>query len=72
MKYKVVLYPSEEGISICVPALPGCWSEGDTEEEALNNIKDAIQEYLAAQDDRLREMEEQVESMKVREIEMQV
>ena len=35
MKYKVALHRSDEGISVSVPALPGCWSEGDTEEEAL-------------------------------------
>ncbi|NJM28576.1 MAG: type II toxin-antitoxin system HicB family antitoxin [Pseudanabaena sp. RU_4_16] len=57
MKYKVAIYRSEEGISVCVPALPGCWSEGDTEEEALLNIKDAIQEYLAALQDRLHDVE---------------
>ncbi len=54
MKYQVALYKSEEGISVSVPALPGCWSEGKTEEEALNNIQDAIQEYLAALQDRLQ------------------
>ncbi len=42
MKYKIALYRSEERISVSVPALPGCWSEGDTEEEALANIQDAI------------------------------
>jgi predicted RNase H-like HicB family nuclease len=57
MKYKVAIYRSEEGISVCVPALPGCWSEGDTEEEALLNIKDAIQEYLAVLQDRLHDVE---------------
>lgn len=54
MKYKVALHRSDEGISISVPALPGCWSEGDTEEEALANIRDAIHEYLAALEDRLQ------------------
>jgi predicted RNase H-like HicB family nuclease len=54
MKYQVALYKSEEGISVSVPALPGCWSEGKTEEEALENIQDAIQEYLAALQDRLQ------------------
>ena len=52
-RYQVIIYRSEEGVSIGVPALPGCWSEGDTEEEALVNVQDAIQEYLAALNDRL-------------------
>ena len=48
MRYKVKLYHTEEGYSACVPALPGCWSEGDTEAEALANIGDDVQDYLAA------------------------
>ena len=43
----MILYPSEEGYAIGCPALPGCWSQGDTEEEALNSIKDATREYLS-------------------------
>jgi predicted RNase H-like HicB family nuclease len=46
MRYKVNLKKTEEGYSIWVPGLPGCWSQGRTEEEALENIKDAIQSYL--------------------------
>jgi predicted RNase H-like HicB family nuclease len=46
MRYKINLKKSEEGYAIWCPALPGCWSQGDTEEEALENIKDAIQAYL--------------------------
>ena len=46
MKYQVLLEPSEEGISVSVPGLPGCWSQGATEAEALANITSAIQEYL--------------------------
>ncbi|GAI02676.1 unnamed protein product, partial [marine sediment metagenome] len=46
MKYKVSIKKTEEGYSIWVPGLPGCWSQGKTEEEALENIKDAIQSYL--------------------------
>ena len=65
VKYKVALYRSAEGISVSVPALPGCWSEGDTEDEAMTNIRDAIREYLAALDDRVRDAE-------VREVEVQV
>ena len=51
MIYKVVLQKSEEGYSVNCPGLPGCWSQGETEEEALENIQDAIQEYLAAVDE---------------------
>ncbi len=47
MKYKVALRRSDEGFSVAVPGLPGCWSQGATEEEALANIADAIREYLA-------------------------
>ena len=47
MKIKVVLEASEEGgFTVCVPSLPGCISEGETEEEALANIKEAIELYL--------------------------
>lgn len=46
MIYKVNLEKTEEGYAIWVPGLPGCWSQGDTEEEALENIKDAIIGYL--------------------------
>ncbi len=49
MKYTVVLEEAEEGgYTVTVPALPGCISEGDTYEEALENIKDAIDLYLRA------------------------
>jgi predicted RNase H-like HicB family nuclease len=48
MKYQVVLKKTEEGVSVSCPGLPGCWSQGETEEEAIENIQDAIQEYLAA------------------------
>ena len=58
-----MLQRSDEGISVCVPALPGCWSEGDTEEEALANIRDAIEEYLAA-------LEERFHGAEVRELDV--
>ena len=46
MKYPVALTRTEEGYSVSCPGLPGCWSQGATEEEALANIRDAIREYL--------------------------
>ncbi len=54
MRLKVVLEPSEEGgYTVYVPALPGCISEGETIEESLNNIKEAIRLYLEPVDDDL-------------------
>ena len=46
MKYSVVLKRTEEGYSVSCPGLPGCWSQGATEQEALDNIQSAISEYL--------------------------
>ena len=63
MKYKVAIHHSEEGYSVSCPGLPGCWSQGDTEEEALENIRIAIQEYLAA-------IEETLPQDEVREVEV--
>lgn len=51
MKYKVNLKKTEEGYAVWVPGLPGCWSQGQTEEEALENIKDAIEGYLETVED---------------------
>lgn len=51
MTYKVVLHRSEAGYSVHCPDLPGCWSQGATQAEALANIRDAIREYLAAAND---------------------
>lgn len=55
MRYKIVLQKSEEGYSVSCPGLPGCWSQGATEAEALENIQAAIREYLAAVEDQLQE-----------------
>ncbi|MBI3800481.1 MAG: type II toxin-antitoxin system HicB family antitoxin [Deltaproteobacteria bacterium] len=63
MKYKVALHQSEEGFSVWVPGLPGCVSQGATEEEALANIADAIHEYLEV-------VMEQLEGAEIREIEV--
>ena len=50
MRYKIALLKTDEGYSVSVPGLPGCWSQGATEQEALENIQDAIQGYLATRD----------------------
>ncbi|PYR66225.1 MAG: HicB family protein [Acidobacteria bacterium] len=63
MKYKVLLKKSDEGIAVSCPGLPGCWSEGRTEEEALKNIEDAIREYLLVREELMKEGE-------VREVEV--
>jgi predicted RNase H-like HicB family nuclease len=63
MKYKIALRETGEGYSVSVPGPPGCWSQGATEEEALQNIQDAIREYLAVRDDLL-------EGAVVREVEV--
>ena len=54
MKYRIALHHSEEGYAVSVPGLPGCWSQGLTEQEAIHNIQDAIREYLAAVDDEIK------------------
>ena len=57
MKYKVLIRESEEGFSVSCPGLPGCWSQGKTEEEALANIREAIREYLDARDAVMKDQE---------------
>ena len=63
MKYRIALHKSEEGYSVSVPGLPGCWSQGATEQEAVENIRDAIREYLSV-------VEEQLRGEEIREIEV--
>lgn len=46
MEYSIALKKTEEGYSVWVPGLPGCWSQGATREEAVENISDAIILYL--------------------------
>jgi predicted RNase H-like HicB family nuclease len=65
MRYKIVLRQDEEGYSVSAPGLPGCWSQGATEAEAVANIAEAIREYIAAREDLLGGSE-------VREIEVAV
>ena len=65
MNYKVRLHESEEGYSVSCPGLPGCWSQGETEGEALENIRIAIEEYLSAVDELVKDAD-------VREVEVTV
>ena len=64
-RYKVLLRESEEGFAVSCPGLPGCWSQGETEAEALENIRSAIQEYLEA-------VYEGLKSERIREVEVAV
>lgn len=63
MKYRIALVETDEGYSVSVPGLPGCWSHGATEQEALENIREAIRDYLTAREDLL-------EGAVVREVEV--
>ncbi len=65
MKYKILLQKTDEGYSVYCPGLPGCWSQGKTEDDAIENIKDAIREYLAA-------VSESIKDADVREVEIGV
>jgi len=65
MKYQVSLFHSDEGYSVSVPGLPGCCSQGATEQEALENIADAIREYLEVR-------AELLEGSEVREVEVAI
>jgi len=61
MKYPVILIKSDEGFAVSCPALPGCWSQGSTQAEALANIREAIQLWLEiAEEDARHEAESEV------------
>lgn len=63
MTHKVELIRSEEGYAVLCPDLPGCVSQGANEEEALNNIKEAIKDYLEV-------VEEMKQHRKIRYVEV--
>lgn len=57
MKLTAILEPQEEGgFTICIPSLPGCISQGETKEEAIENIKEAIELYLEPDTNELIEL----------------
>ena len=51
MRYRVILVESDEGFSVSCPELKGCHSQGRTKKDAINNIREAIREWLAAEMD---------------------
>ena len=65
MRYRVVLSKNDDGYTVRCPGLPGCWSQGTTEKEALENIRSAIAEYLAA-------INELTAGQEVREVEVAI
>ena len=54
LKYRIAIHQSDEGYSASVPGLPRCGSQGVTEQEALDNIREAIREYMLVVDEHLR------------------
>jgi predicted RNase H-like HicB family nuclease len=59
MDLKVVLEPGEDGYFVAhSPSLKGCWSQGKTREEALQNLREAIELYLEPDPEDLRETEQ--------------
>ena len=63
MRYPVTIHKSEHGYDVHCPVLPGCHSQGDSLDEALSNIKDAIETYLSM-------VREEIEGSEVHEVEV--
>lgn len=66
VKYRVKLERTHEGYAVWCPGLPGCWSQGTTEEEALENIKDATETYLATVEELMKDQTTDVVEVPVR------
>lgn len=62
---QVIIYPGEDGYWVAeCPSLPGCISQGQTQEEAVTNIKEAIEDYISAlEEDYLRIPEERFQTL---------
>jgi len=65
MKYLILIHKSKYGYDVHAPSLPGCHSQGRTEKEALENMKDAIETYLGMN-------AEDLKGAKVRELEVAI
>ena len=65
MRYKIALQQTDEGFSVSVPGMPGCWSQGATEREAMQNIREAIADYMAV-------VNELLEDAEIREVDVAV
>lgn len=58
MNIKIVIEPGKDGYLVAhVPALKSCWSQGKTREEALQNIREAIDLYLEPEPDEIQDRE---------------
>jgi predicted RNase H-like HicB family nuclease len=66
MTYQVMLkHDPEEGYAVWCPGLPGCWSQGETEQQALENIRAAIHDYVLAQAEMQRDADTSIRSVDV-------
>lgn len=63
MKYHIKLKKTDEGFSVWCPGLPGCWSQGESEEEALKNMKEAIRDYIATAEELSQQEESSIVEM---------
>jgi predicted RNase H-like HicB family nuclease len=50
MRYKIYIQEDEEGYTVWAPECPGCWAQGVTEEQAMDNINDAIRKYIKSEE----------------------
>lgn len=65
MKYKIAIAKTENGYSVSCPGLPGCWSQGATEQDALNNIAEAIKDYQAVAEELARKNRADIREIEV-------
>jgi len=63
--YRVSIRQTEEGYSVSCPGLPGCWSEGKTETDALANIREAIVEYVSVAEELAQDGEAEVREVDI-------